>query len=152
MSRGHCWAACRNRPCRSGRGRCSGLVAARAATRCARDTTRWDCRAAARWGRPFPPPRKPSLGRQPAAAVFGTEMPQRSFHSSLFVVAEYHRRPRRRPWTPVVAVAIALTNFAPPGNAPPGTGFHETEAFDAAHRRQVGPFTPAYAPGLGGGS
>src|SRR6516225_5877606 len=58
-----------------------------------------------------------------AAAVFGTEMLQRSCRSSLFVVAEYHRRPRRRPWTPVVAGAIALTNFAPPGNAPPGQDF-----------------------------
>src|SRR5437899_12968141 len=48
----HCQAACGSRPCRSGRGRCSGLVAAGAATRCARGTTRWDCRAAARWGRP----------------------------------------------------------------------------------------------------
>src|SRR5437879_4284473 len=74
----HCQAACRSRPCRSGRGRCSGLVAAGAATRCARGTTRWDCRAAARWGRPLPPPRTPSRCRGPAAAAFGTEMPQRS--------------------------------------------------------------------------
>src|SRR5499427_10802855 len=39
-------AACRRRPCRSGQGRYTGLGTAGAATRCARDTTRWACRAA----------------------------------------------------------------------------------------------------------
>ena len=54
MSRDRCEATCRSHPCRSGRGQCSGLVAPGAATRCARGTTRWDCRAAARWGSPSP--------------------------------------------------------------------------------------------------
>src|SRR5262249_49159053 len=61
---------------RSGRGRCSGLVPAGAATRCARGTTRWDCRAAARWGRPLPPPRTPSPCRGPAAAMEAIVQPQ----------------------------------------------------------------------------
>jgi len=65
----------------SGRGRCSGLVAAGAAASCARGTTRWDCRATAGWGRLVPPLRTPSRGRGPAAAVFGTEMPWRSCSS-----------------------------------------------------------------------
>ena len=40
--------------------------------------TRWDYRAGRRWGLPLRRPRMPSRGRGPAAAVFGTEMPQRS--------------------------------------------------------------------------
>jgi len=36
------------------------LVAVSAATCCARDTTRWDCRAVRRWAHLRPPPRTPS--------------------------------------------------------------------------------------------
>src|SRR5215469_1868109 len=43
------------------------------------------------------------------------------FRFSFFVVAEYHQLPCRRPWTPVVAGAIALSKFAPTENSPPGT-------------------------------
>src|SRR5262249_23010974 len=45
----------------------------------------------------FLPPRTPSHGRGPAAAVCGREMPQRSFGLSFsFAGAEYRRRPRSR--------------------------------------------------------
>src|SRR4029453_19309797 len=47
-------------------------------TRCARGTTRWDCRAAARWGGPLPPLRTPSPCRGPAAAAFGRDLPRKS--------------------------------------------------------------------------
>src|SRR5262249_7920369 len=81
--------ACRSRPCLSGRGRCNVLVTAGVAIRCARDTTRWDCRVAERWGRPLPPPRTPSRCRGPAAAAFGTEMLQRSCSFLLMLGLRY---------------------------------------------------------------
>src|SRR5262249_27714927 len=71
-------------PCRSGQGRCNGLVAAGTAICCARGTTRWDYRAATRWGPPLPPQRMPSRCRGPAAAAFGTEMPRRSYSLLLY--------------------------------------------------------------------
>ena len=85
-------------------------MAAGAATRCATGTTRLDCRAAARWGRPRPPPRTPSRCRGSADAAFHTETPERSRRFSFFVEAEHLQSSGRKPWTPVVAAAIALSN------------------------------------------
>src|SRR5262249_28813536 len=76
--RGPCWAACPGRPHRSGRGGCRGTLAAPLGTRFALGTPRWEVRAAGPVGAPFPPRPTPSRGREPAAAAFGTEMPQRS--------------------------------------------------------------------------
>src|SRR5215475_1633157 len=83
--------------------------------------TRWGCRAAARWGRPLPPPRTPSRRREPVAAALCTEIPKRS--RWLLLRFEATTRPVGGCcWTlcwPEGALRGLVGDGARPGRAPP---------------------------------